>query len=451
MKKLLFFTTVTVLLSGSGFLYFTRANDANTENSFQVALVTKGDLENKVSSTGTLAAVNTVAVGTQVSGTIEKILVDYNAKVKKDQLLAVIDTTVAKATVQDAEAGVAQRRAQLAQVKTEYARNQTLFEQGYVAELTLLTSKTAVATAQAVLSSAEATLKKARTTLGYAEIRSPIDGTVIARAIDAGQTVAASLNTPTLFTIAEDLANMQIEAQVDESDIGQIKEGQAVRFTVQAYPDETFTGVVKQIRLQPKTVQDVVNYTVVIDAVNERGLLLPGMTATVNFVVEERKDVLLIPNTAIYFKPPADMLAKADDPSPAKRPDNAGSQGQGQGQGQQQGQGQGQRQRQGQGQGGQGQRTNSGQGTDQAQGGQPTGAKRPDKLTRVFYLAENGTPAVAMFVPGVTDGVMTEIKASRSLSEGVKVITGLNAPGKAKSTTANLPNPFAGGGPRRGF
>ena len=424
MKKVLVFLAVTVLISGSGFLYFNRATASKSETEFQFALVSKGDLENTVSSTGTLVAVNTVAVGTQVSGIINKILVDFNAKVKKGQVLAVIDTTLARATVQDAEAGVAQKKAQLAQARTESERNQSLFKQGYLPELTLLTSKTAVATAQAALASAEAALKKAQTTLNYAEITSPIDGTVIQRTVDAGQTVAASLNAPTMFTIAEDLTKMQIAANVDESDIGQIKEGQTVNFTVQAYPEKTFTGTVFQIRLQPQTIQDVVNYTVVINVENKEGLLLPGMTATVNFLVAERKDALLIPNTAIYFKPTAEILAKYPDLQ-GNRPKNGASQGQGQ----RQGQGQGQRQGQEQGQG---------------QGGQMAGAKRPDTMARVYYLADNGTPAVAPFVPGITNGVLTEVKESQKLKEGLKVITGVNTKGQAKSAGLSLPRPPGG-------
>jgi HlyD family secretion protein len=414
MKKIFIIIVIVGLCSAGGAIFLRSSGNTKLDPAFQVAPVIKGDLENVVSSTGTLSAVGTVAVGTQVSGTMEKVLVDFNDKVKKGQLLAVLDTTLARASVQDAEASVMQCQTQLNQANTEYKRNQALFQQGYVSEMTLLAMKTNVATARAALKSAEATLKRAQTNLGYAEIRSPIDGTVIERSIDAGQTVAASLNTPTLFTIAEDLAHMQIEASVDESDIGQIKAEQSVRFTVQAYPDDVFTGTVRQIRLKPKTIQDVVNYTVMIDASNERSLLLPGMTATVDFLVEERKDVLLVPNTAIYFKPTEEMLAKYGEQMRGKRPDGRNSNRQ------------------------------------TGQNGQMSGVKRPDNLARVFYLDEHNAPAIAPFVPGVTNGIMTEIKESLKLKEGMKVITGVNTQEQTKRAGMSLPMP-PGAGRRGGF
>jgi HlyD family secretion protein len=267
------------------------------------ATVEQGPLETLVSSTGTLAALETVEVGTQVSGTIARLEVDYNDHVRKGQVLAVLDQALFAAQVQEAEANVAKARATLTQAEDEQRRNQPLFDKGFLSAQEFLPISTGVNTARAARAAAEASLTRARTNLAYTVIRSPIDGTVIKRSIEAGQTVAASLNTPTLFLIARDLAQMQIEADVDESDIGQIRTGQPVRFTVQSHPDETFQGRVSQVRLQPRTISNVVNYTVLVEASNDKGLLLPGMTATIDFVVNRLENALLVPNAALRFQP----------------------------------------------------------------------------------------------------------------------------------------------------
>ena len=277
---------------------------------FQSARVHQGTLETLISSTGTLAAVETVDVGTQVSGTIARLAVDYNDRVKKGQVLAELDPSLFRAAVGDAEATVLKAKAQQAKAEDDYRRNKPLFDKGYLSEQEFLPIRTSVATSRADVASAQAGLDRARTNLAYAVIRSPIDGIIIARNVDAGQTVAASFNTPTLFVIARDLSHMQIEATVDESDIGQIRQGQSVRFTVQAYPDKTFLGEVTQIRLQPKTISNVVNYTVIVQAENNQGLLLPGMTATVDFLVARVADALLVPNAALRFEPPEARQAR---------------------------------------------------------------------------------------------------------------------------------------------
>ncbi|GAB6095563.1 efflux RND transporter periplasmic adaptor subunit [Desulfatiferula olefinivorans] len=269
----------------------------------QQQTVTRGDLETLVSSTGTLVAVGTVDIGTQVSGTIDRVLVDYNDRVSRDQVLAVLDLSLFEAAVDEARAGLIQARARLKQARAELARNRDLFESGNLSAQEYLDLETAVELNRAGVLSAEATLKRAQSNLDNATIASPIDGTVITRSIEAGQTVAASYSTPTLFVIAEDLSRMQIEADVDESDIGLVRLDQRVRFTVQAYPDEVFGGVVTQIRLNPKTVSNVVTYTVMVDADNREGRLLPGMTATTDFVVARAEAVLLVPNAALRFRP----------------------------------------------------------------------------------------------------------------------------------------------------
>lgn len=273
---------------------------------YQFAELRRGTLESKVSSTGTLAAVETVEVGTQVSGTIARLEVDYNDAVRKGEVLAVLDQALFAAQVKEAEASVAKARAGLAQAEDEFQRNQPLFDKGFLSAQEFLPVRIGVDTARAALAAAEASLVRAKTNLAYTVIRSPIDGTVIKRSVEAGQTVAASLNTPTLFLIARDLKQMQIEADVDESDIGRIRTGQAVRFTVQSYPDKTFTGTVSQLRLQPRTISNVVNYTVLVEAANPEGVLLPGMTATLDFVVSRVENALLAPNAALRFQPPAE-------------------------------------------------------------------------------------------------------------------------------------------------
>ena len=270
---------------------------------FQFAQVTQGKFEIIVSSTGTLAAVETVEIGTQVSGTIDKLMVDYNDTVKKGQVLAVLDQSLFNASVENARAGVLKAQAELQQAEAEYKRNKPLHKKGYISEQEFLPIRTEVDTQKASLLSAKASLRQALINLEHTVISSPIDGTVIDRSVDAGQTVAASLSTPTLFLIAKDLSHMQIETNVDETDIGQIRKGQTVRFTVQSYLDKTFTGSVRQIRLQPETVDNVVTYTVIVEAENESGLLLPGMTATVDFVVHAVEKTLLVPVAALHFNP----------------------------------------------------------------------------------------------------------------------------------------------------
>ncbi|MCK4915784.1 MAG: efflux RND transporter periplasmic adaptor subunit, partial [Candidatus Eisenbacteria sp.] len=235
---------------------------------FEFVEVERGDIENIISSSGTLSAVGTVEVGTQVSGTIARILVDYNETVRAGQVLAVLDTTMLSASVRDARAGVVRARALYDQAVRDYDRESDLHENDLISDAQLSDTQTSVETARAGVLSAEASLDRSRANLKYAVVRSPIDGTVIMRNIEPGQTVAASFSTPTLFVIAEDLSEMEIHALVDESDIGAIREGQSVRFTVEAHMDEEFTGVVRQIWLKPQTVQNVVMYTVVVDAQN---------------------------------------------------------------------------------------------------------------------------------------------------------------------------------------
>jgi HlyD family secretion protein len=292
--------------------------DADTR-SFTAQKVTRGTFEQTVASTGSLTAVGTVEVGTQVSGTVSKVLVDYNDRVVKGQVLAILDQSSFEAAVTVSEAAVSMQEAQLAQASAEYDRYLPLFEAGHLSDEEFLSYRTALKTAEASLRQARAELTRNRINMDHTVIRSPIEGTVIERSVDGGQTVAASLSSPTLFIIARDLSNMEIEVSVDENDIGMVKAGQEVRFTVPAYVDDIFTGRVSTIRLNPEVVSNVVNYKVIVDVKDTRGVLLPGMTATVDFVVKKIEDALLVPNTALRF---ASKASGSHAPSSSQGPDS---------------------------------------------------------------------------------------------------------------------------------
>lgn len=268
----------------------------------------KGNIEANVSSTGTVEAINTVEIGTQISGTIKKIYVDYNDKVKAGQLLAEMDLKLLSTSLTSAKANLGVSEARLYQTKDEFDRNKSLYEKNVISTKEFNDSKYAYNQALSSQKAAQAAVENIEVSIGYAHITSPIDGTVIERSVEEGQTVAASFATPTMFIIAEDLSKMQILADMDESDIGYIKDSMAVRFTVQTYPEKEFYGSVSQIRLQPIEINNVVNYQVVVDVDNKKGLLLPGMTANLEFIVNAAKDVLLINNSALRFKPTEAML-----------------------------------------------------------------------------------------------------------------------------------------------
>jgi HlyD family secretion protein len=270
--------------------------------------VTRGDLEVVVSSTGTLEALDSVEVGTQVSGTLTEMRVDFNDRVKKGQVLAVIDTTLLDASLRDAQAGYARAKAEFDQAEADGQARRQLFTEGLLSQSELRTYETAITAARSGLESASAQVERARQNRANAVITSPIDGLVVERAVEVGQTVAASFSTPRLFLLARDLSEMRILAEVDEGDIGQIRLDQAVNFQVAAQPERRFEGKVRQLRLQPKVDQNVVKYTVVVDAPNAEGLLLPGMTATLDFVVETAHDVLTVPVAATRVRPNAAML-----------------------------------------------------------------------------------------------------------------------------------------------
>ena len=275
---------------------------------FTYTSLERGNIEADVSSTGTVEAINTVQIGTQVSGTIEKIYVDYNDKVTAGQVLADMDLKLLNTNLNSAQANLAVSEAQLNRAKDEYERNQTLYEKSVISNKEFTDSKYAYNQAVSARKAAEAAVKNIEVSMGYAHITSPIEGTVIERSVEEGQTVAASFSTPTMFIIAEDLAKMQILADIDESDIGYIKDSMQVRFGVQTYPEKEFYGLVSQIRLQPIEINNVVNYQVVVDVDNKEGLLLPGMTTNLEFITDTAKNVLLVNNSALRFRPNEAML-----------------------------------------------------------------------------------------------------------------------------------------------
>jgi len=319
---------VLVLLAGGAWAawhFWPRA--AGPLNGLTWGEVTRGDLEIVVSSTGSLEAIDAVEVGTQVSGTLSEVRADFNDRVKKGQILAVIDTRLLDAALRDAEAGAERARAQLDLAESELARRVQLHAHGLLPESELRTYETSVVTARAALVSAEAQLDRAHENRNFAVITAPIDGVVVERAVEAGQTVAASFNTPRLFLIARDLTRMRILAEVDEGDIGQVHEGQEVRFTVAAHADQELTGTVQQVRLQPKVEQNVVKYTVVVETDNEKGLLLPGMTATLDFLVECVRDVLTVPGAATRVRPNPAMLAMLEEQRGQRRAERGGENG----------------------------------------------------------------------------------------------------------------------------
>jgi HlyD family secretion protein len=424
-------------VAGAATAYVATRGDSGAP-SFRFATVERGSIDSVVSATGTLSAVTTVQVGTQVSGLIEQLLVDFNDRVEKGQVIARLDTTLLESNLRDVEASLERSVAELRQAERDLQRITSLYTQGISAIADLNKAQYTFDVARASVKGAEASLERAKRNLAYATITAPVSGIVVERAVDVGQTVAASMSTPKLFTIANDLSEMQILAPVDESDIGRIKEGQQVRFTVKAYPERSFTGTVKQVRLQSTTEQNIVNYTVVIAVGNPDGTLLPGMTATVEFVVASAADVLKVPNAALRFRPTDAMLAEARErmrkefearraareaggaPPGGARPGGAGGawpDGERSGPG---------------GLSGRGMPGAGMPGAGQA-GGDGGGARPQPSL---LYYLKDGKLAMMPVRPGITDGQSTEVRGP-FIEEGMQVIVGMAQAARSAST-----NPF---------
>lgn len=305
---------LVALIAILGFVLRSRGDAAT---SYRTAKVEEGNVEQTVSATGQLSAVKTVQVGTQVSGLLAGIFADFNDRVSKGQLLARIDPTLQEQAVRDAQAQLERAQAQLRQAQQESNRNAPLAREKFISASEFGTVQVNLSVAQATVKSAQVTLDRARQNLSYTNIYAPISGVVVERNVDVGQTVAASLSAPTLFLIAQDLSQMQILASVDESDISSIKDAQPVKFTVQPYAGRTFAGSVEQVRLQSKTTDNVVSYTVVVTLGNADGKLLPGMTATVEFITGSATNVLTVPNAALRYRPSAEDLSASGLPPEA--------------------------------------------------------------------------------------------------------------------------------------
>ena len=278
------------------------AKKSGNNGEFVTVKIMRGDLEQVVSATGEISPLNTVSVGSQVSGTIQKIYADYNSQVKQGDVLLEIEPSVLQSSVTEAKASLDSAISQRNLAKSDYKRNKTLYADGFIARSEMEQSQAQYEQAEASVVRAQSQYDKAVTNLGYATITSPVNGTVISRKVDKGQTVAASFQTPDLFEIAEDLTKMQIETAVSEADIGMIQQGQNVTFTVDAYSGDKFSGVVRQIRLSPTTTSNVVVYTVVIDVDNSDLRLMPGMTAFVTIIVNRAEDVWYAQNSAFLLK-----------------------------------------------------------------------------------------------------------------------------------------------------
>lgn len=315
-KKMLFVLVIgAVLFAVFGRGVFSRKEGVN----YDMAPVERRDISSFVTAIGNVSAVTTVEVGTQVSGTIREIYADYNSTVHKGQIIALIDPTTfeaqveqAKANLMQAKAGLQRAQATLADAKRNLDRQKMLWERDLIARSDLDSAQTdydlavaGVSEADANVLQAQASLKKVETDLGYTRIYSPVDGIVVSRDVDAGQTVAASFQTPTLFTIAQDLTKMQIETNVDEADIGNVREGLEVTFTVDAYPNAVFSGRIKQVRIASSVVENVVTYPVIIDVSNPDLMLKPGMTANVTIITDKKEKVLAVPSAAFRYRPSA--------------------------------------------------------------------------------------------------------------------------------------------------
>jgi HlyD family secretion protein len=408
MKKKIIIVAAAVVVIVLALIFLTKNKE--TEAGFITATAERGDISILVTATGTLEAVTTVQVGSQVSGTISALYVDFNDRVKKGQIVAQLDPTFLKAQLAQAQADLEKADASASLSQKENERALLLFQKNLISESERDLQETNHELAVAQQKSARAALDRAKTNLDYATIVSPIDGVVISRDVDVGQTVAASLQAPTLFTIAQDLSEMQVNTSIDEADIGQIAKGQQVLFTVDAYPNLTFEGIVRQIRLSPEIVQNVVTYQVILEVSNPELLLKPGMTANVTILVNHREDVLKVPAGALRFRPPA----AAQEPSSGG--DNAGARA-----------------------------SDShpsmagshppGGGSDSSRPGDAESAKQD----RVWILDQQEKPQPITVQIGISDGSSVEI-ASGNLKEGDRVIVGF---GNSGSMPVNQQvNPF---------
>src|SRR5450759_578728 len=412
-KRVLVVIGVAAATAGAGFVIYHFAS-GEPAPVFRFATVERGDIQAVVSATGTLQAVTTVSVGTQVSGQISALFANFNDHVKKGQLLARIDPTIAQQGVADAQANLEKVQAEANQAKSDQNRNRQLSSAGLIAGSALEQGGSTLQVADATVRSARVALDRAKQNISFTSIYAPIDGVVVERNVNLGQTVAASLSAPQLFLIANDLARMQILALVGESDIVRISQGQAVTFTVQALPGQSFPGTVEQVRLQSTTADNVVNYTVVVTLENPEGKLLPGMTARVDFLVKSAESVLKAPNAALRYKPSDDVLARFGT-APAS--------------------------------GNTGTTAAATASASPRAGASGTRAQRSDGGASgvgegtLYTLDAKEKLQIVRVRTGISDGVFTEVQG-QNVTEGMKVIDGIVSASQKPAATAN---PMSGG------
>jgi len=402
--KILLGVTVVAGLIGGGIWYSKQRAAQNPEQRYKLLALEKGDVTQTVSANGTLNPVVLVSVGTQVSGTVKKLYVDFNDHVKKGQPLLELDDALVSATERQSAASVANAQATLELAQANEARIKQLFAQEYVSKQEFDQSRQALKSAQAQLALARAQNDRDQANLNFTVIRSPVDGVVIDRVVDLGQTVAASFQTPVLIKIAQDLSEMRIDTSFAEADIGSLREGQKAKFTVDAFPSRNFIGDVQQIRLNPTNQQNVVTYNVRINVANPEQVLLPGMTAYVNIAVAQHNDVLMVPNAALRFKP-ADAAEKK--PENGQKPASTAATSPGDGGG------------------------TAGKGS-----GDKKGKKRDGQSGTVYVLVGEEIKPVSVQL-GITDNRNTEIVGG-DLKVGDRVITGENNNGNASGKPSSV-------------
>jgi len=415
-----------VAAAGVG-LFFLIGSRGRPEAKYRTAAVDKGDITQTVTATGAVSAVTTVKVGSQVSGIISKLFVDFNSKVKKGDLLAELDPTPFQEKVNAAEAALQKAQVDERNAGISLRRQTALKAEGLAPQADFDAAQANFDSARASVAQANAALKQARTDLSYTKIVAPIDGVVVDRQFDVGQTVAASFQAPMLFQIAQDLTKMQVSADVSESDIGRVQMGEPVRFTVDAYPERQFRGKVAQIRLIATVNQNVVTYPVIVEVPNPDLLLRPTMTANVTIDVAVVHDVVRVPNAALRWKPESTTAAGAGSSSPEER---AAKTGQG-----------------GAGQGGTGAMARQFGQTGGGGGARPGGGRGPRPTTIYEPQGPKAEPKPVEIRTGITDGRFTQI-VSGEVKPGDMVIVGLAT---AKASTSSAPPGAAPGGPRRGF
>jgi len=397
------FSLIVIALLAGGYYFYKNSKQVKPEDMYKFGTVTQGDIEQAVSANGTINPVTLVSVGTQVSGRVSKLYVDFNDKVEKGQVLLELDDALFTAQIAQTQGNVRNAEASVELAKANEARMRSLFVQDYVSRQELDQSVQALKSSQAVLASARAQLQRDKTNLSYSIIRSPVSGIVIDRQIDIGQTVAASFQTPTLIKIAQDLSKMQIDTSFAEADIGNIKVGQLAKFSVDAFPNLNFEGVVKQIRLNPVTTSNVVSYNVVISVDNPQQILLPGMTAYVSIIFAKHDNVMLVPNAALRYKPKLD-----NDEDSSKSASNGSKQSPGKGS-----------------------RRKSAEAPE-------TGGFGRGKV----YVLQDGKPQLREVKVGITDGKLTEV-ISDTLKSGDQIITGnAQADGQASGNAMRAPRMF---------